>query len=153
MRPRGPRTRRGLAAVAAAAAAAVLVLAGCAGAGDETLAGFGLPVQPEEGVPGPRRPVSGVLRVEHNGCFTLEDAGGARRWLVWPRDARHDDDHVVLGDGTAVGDGAVLVGEGARVDAAALPDFTSDGYYGSFGRFCGADELGVVVLDEVRADA
>ena len=147
MRARG-RGSRALAWPAAGAAAVLLALAGCAGADD--LAGFGLAVQPEEGIAGPRGPVTGVLRVERNGCFTLEGADGARRWVLWPRDAQHDDDHVRLGDGTRVGDGAVLVGEGTFVDATALPDWSADGYYGSFGRFCAADELGVVVLDEVR---
>ena len=141
------------AALAASGVLALPALAGCGlGTGDdETLGGFGLPVVPEEGVPGARGEVTGVLRVERNGCFTLEYEDGARPWVIWPRTARHDGAEVVLGDGTAVGDGTRLVGSGARLGADALPGWDDeDTYLGSFGRFCEAGDVGVVVLDEVR---
>ncbi|WP_084040258.1 hypothetical protein [Demequina sp. NBRC 110053] len=54
-------------------------------------------------------------------------------------------------DGEALADGDAVAGTGALVEADALSEWNAgDGsYFGSFGGFCEAREIGVVVLDEV----
>lgn len=145
---------RGRAARAVGLVLAAVVGAGCGPVGDSS-AGFGMPTQPRDRpVPGERTDVEGVLRVESNGCFTLELEDGARRWVVWPPGTGMDDDGVVLGRSSRVADGDRLTGTGALVDAAALPDWeNADSYFRAFGSFCEAGETGVVVLDVVAAPA
>ena len=47
--------------------------------------------------------------------------------------------------------GAALVGTGVEADADVLPDWDIEGgYFRSFGDFCDAGGIGIVVLDEVR---
>jgi len=69
--------------------------------------------------------------------------------------AKHDDVFIRLGDGTAVTDGDVLTGQGIRADAAVLPAWDNrDSQLGAHGRFCDADNRGIVVFDEVdRTDS
>ncbi|QHT55936.1 hypothetical protein GXP71_07515 [Cellulomonas sp. H30R-01] len=132
---------------AGAAAATVLVLVAC-GTGSE--AGFGTPTQQSVGeVPGERTDVEGVLRVEANGCFTLELDDGTRPWIVWPEGTTMDADVVVPGT-TRATDGDRLAGRGVLVDASALPGWeNADSYAHAFGAFCDAAVVGVVALDEV----
>lgn len=146
-----PRLPCGSARVAVAAAAGVLLLALTACTSPDDLGGFGLPAQPpDEPVPGTRTDVRGTLRVESNGCFTLESEAGTRRWIVWPSGLESDGDVVRLGGSDAAGDGDELTGVGAEVDPSALPQWENpDSYFYSFGTFCDADALGVIVLDEV----
>lgn len=135
-------------AVRAAATAAVVL--GVAACGSESQAGFGMPTQDGVGrVPGERTDVEGVLRVEDNGCFTIELDDGTRRWVVWPGGTEMDDDVAVLG-ATRATDGDRLSGRGVVVDASALPEWENPDSYGhAFGSFCDAGVLGVVALDEV----
>lgn len=138
----------------------VALLAGCAGeANDE--GGFGLPVlsagSAQEVLTGARAMVQareGVLSVQDDGCFTWAGAGDADgAWIVWPESAQPDPDDgglVVLDGGASVGDGSKLTARGGLVDLGDLPDgANADGYFGSFGGFCGADERGVLVLLDV----
>jgi hypothetical protein len=129
------------------------VTAGC-DAEDDTEGGFGLPVRSAAGeVDLATAPVTGVLRVESDGCFTWEQEeqdGGGRAWVVWPDGAEQDGDRVLLVDGTPVRAGQRLSGTGAVVAAEAFADWANpDSYLGAFGRFCDAGERGVVVLDDV----
>ena len=144
------RRRRSRGSAGVALAAGVLVALTACSPTDDT-AGFGLPTQPpDEPVPGARAEVSGTLRVESNGCFTLESDAGTRRWIVWPSGLEADGDVVRLGGSDAAGDGDELTGVGAEVDPSAFPQWENpDSYFRSFGTFCDADTLGVVVLDEV----
>ena len=144
----------GVTVIVIAAAATV----GCAQGGADSEAGFGLPTlsAPDAAaVAAERSPVEGALVVEANGCFTFAHPDGAaagRAWIVWPDGSRQDGDEVVLASGVRVGAGAPLVGEGAVVALAQLPDGGSrDSYFGSFGRFCGADERGVLILTRVTS--
>lgn len=140
--------RRGALVLLAASAA----LAACA-ADASTEVGFGLPTQPpDEPVEGPREELRGRLHVEDDGCFTWDTGGATRPWIVWPAGGEHAGDRVVLPDGTSVGDGDALVATGARVAPDALPDYRDggDSYFSAFGGFCGVEDRGVVVLDEVR---
>lgn len=150
-----------LARAAAAGLTVMAVLAGCTDATDDSLGGFGLPVVDPEDVPGERERLTGVMHVERDGCFTWTGDGDGdsegetdeRRWVVWPRGAEQDGDRVRLEDGSEVIDGAAITGSGLRADAAALPDWElTDSYFRAFGTFCGADESGIVVLDDVRLD-
>jgi hypothetical protein len=132
-------------------------LSGCA----SSEAGFGLPtldasaasaaIAEGDAEPGP---VSGTLAVESNGCFTWSAGEGTERtWVVWPDDARHDGDGVILGSGERIVAGAQLEGVGAVVELADLPDGgNSDSYFASFGTFCSADVTGVLVLTRVATD-
>ena len=144
-----------VARVAAAGLTAMAVLAACTDATDDAQGGFGLPVVDPDDVPGEREQLTGVMHVEVDGCFTWTgdgdgDADG-RRWVVWPRGAEHDGDRVRLADGGEITEGDVITGTGLRTDAAVLPDWElADSYFRAFGTFCGADERGVVVLDDVR---
>lgn len=136
--------------VMGAAAVGGVLLAGCSAMG-----GFGLPSVPPGSIPGPREVLVGTLHVEDNGCFTWSGPGSERRWVVWPRNAEQDDVFVLLGDGTAVTDGDTLTGTGIRADADVLPAWDNrDSQIGAHGRFCDADDRGIVVFDEVaRADS
>ena len=127
----------------------------CAGqppAGDE--GGFGLPILPSNDPPrGPAGVVTGTLRVESNGCFTLDLDEGDQPWVVWPSGTTQEGDRVILPGGDEVGDGDRLRGDGALADADDLPEWSvSDSYFHAFGTFCGADERGVVLLDRVHRD-
>ncbi|WP_124341794.1 hypothetical protein [Cellulomonas algicola] len=132
---------------AGGAAATVLVVAAC---GTDSEAGFGMPTQQSVGqVPGERSDVEGVLRVEANGCFTLELDDGTRPWVVWPAGTTMDAEAAVLGT-TRATDGDRLAGRGVLVDASALPGWeNADSYAHAFGAFCDAEAVGVVALDEV----
>ena len=135
----------------------LLFLSGCT----DSEAGFGLPTLDASGAsaaiaegdaePGP---VSGALAVESNGCFTWSAGEGADRpWVVWPDDARHDGDGVILGSGERIVAGAHLEGVGAEVELADLPDGGNpDSYFASFGTYCSADVDGVLVLTRVVTD-
>ncbi|MGF2948023.1 hypothetical protein [Microbacterium alcoholitolerans] len=137
---------------------AVAALTGC-GSGDGE-AGFGLgdlspqgraEVLVSAGVSASA--LEGALAVAGNGCFLWEGDVGDSAWIVWPDSAepdRSDGAGVILDDGSAVTDGSPLRGLGALVTLEDLPAGASpDSYFGSFGRFCGADEAGVIVLAEV----
>ena len=139
------RTRAGLVGTA------VLLLAGCGVTGDE--AGFGVPRQPA-GPPlaGTRTEIRGTVRVESNGCLTLDTGSGERRWIVWPAGQEENQGRPAL-DGRLVTDGDELTGTGSVVSADALPDWSyRDSYFGSYGAFCGAGQKGIVVLDDVVRD-
>lgn len=141
-------------------AISLLGLVGCSGM--ETEAGFGLPTLSDAeaksvtSAHGSAPTIAvGTLTVESNGCFTLEGsdaADGRRAWIVWPDGAHQDGDVVVLGSGARVGSGNDLSGHATRVDLSDLPGGDSESsYFGSFGRFCGADANGVVVFADVRS--
>lgn len=147
----GVRTTWGLAAVAM-----LVALAGCA----STEAGFGLPTlsaATAAGILGGSSPstVHGTLRTASNGCFLWAGEQGSAEdgaWIVWPDAASEDADVVVLSGAERVRDGDALTAVGAVVRLADLPDGAEQSsYFGSFGRFCAADERGVLVLTEVRA--
>lgn len=149
-----------MAAGSATAVAAALMLSACAGSPDE--GGFGLPtltsVEAEKALGvGPGRVPSeeGVLVVRDNGCFTLSRSGGDSVWIIWPERTRLDADdaaRVILSDGSTAGDGDDLVIEGSPVPLDALPGGEDpDSYFGSFGRFCGADAAGALVALDVVA--
>ena len=135
----------------------LVVLSGCS----SSEVGFGLPtLSPSDASaaiasggaePGP---VSGELAVESNGCFSWSTGEGTvRPWVVWPDDAKHDGDGVILGSGERVAAGAELEGIGAEVELADLPHAENpDSYFASFGTFCAADDTGVLVLTEVAPD-
>jgi hypothetical protein len=53
-------------------------------------------------------------------------------------------------DGRVVADGDELTGTGTVASADVLPDSSDpNGYFGSYGAFCAADRIGIVVLDDV----
>jgi hypothetical protein len=143
--------------VATSIAAGVLicgVVMGCApresgeSANDET--GWVIPTQnPGETIAGARTDIEGVLRVESNGCFTLELPGGERRWVIWPEGTLQADSRVTF-DEVSLSDGDGLVGVGALVTPDAIPGWADfDGYTHSLGEFCDAERLGVAALDSV----
>lgn len=139
--------------------AVTIGLAGCAS--DE--AGFGLPhlsadeaASVLDGNGGALGPVSGSMNVESNGCFTWEsdDAESDGAWIIWPEDAAQDDDEVVLGSQERVGDGDHLTVNASTVKLNELPHGDDpESYLGSFGRFCGADERGVLLVTEAGPKA
>jgi hypothetical protein len=133
----------------AAATAAVAALTGCGGTVDDE-GGFGVPRVPADArVDAPPTEIRGTVRVEDDGCLTLETGSGQRRWIVWPSDQEDDQGQPVLDD-RVVEDGDVLVGSGTELPGDALPGWMrSDGYFVSFGGFCSAEETGVVVLGDV----
>lgn len=139
-----------------AAVAAALLLCSCS-ASDE--GGFGLPTLAADAAGDALRAagamaadLEGSLVVGGNGCFRWSsDDGADGAWVVWPRGWKQDADHVVTDSGQTIGDGASLVGNGARIALADLPDGDdADSYFGAFGGFCKAEESGVVVLTSAR---
>ncbi len=135
--------------------ALALSFTGCATADTGTEAGFGLPRMTAQDVADaitvPAADRAGALDVASNGCFhwsSADDDDGA--WIVWPEDAEQDADVVVLGSGERIGADSALTGRGRIVELADLPaGGDPDSYFGSFGRFCGADSAGVLVLEDV----
>jgi len=139
---------------------AAVLLAGCAGEVDDQ-AGFGLPVLSpgaaqevlaDAGVSAEAR--EGVISVQDDGCFTWAGAGDADgAWIVWPESGQPDPEdggRVVVDGGATVGDGSAVVAHGGVVALDDLPDGANpDGYFGSFGGFCDAEERGVLALLDV----
>jgi hypothetical protein len=132
------------------AALPVLVLLAVGCSTDSTEGGFGVPRQPDDApLAGERTAVRGTVRVESNGCLTLDTGTGAPRWIVWPADQGGDRGQPVL-DGRVVGHGDALTGTGAELPADALPDWEKgDSYFASFGTFCSVERIGIVVFDDV----
>lgn len=130
-------------------ATALLTLAGCGALGDAEV-GFGVPRQNQiDEVTSVREPINGTIDVAGDGCMNLALPTGETRWIVWPPDAEQGDSgDIVLSGGQEFGDGDAITGVGALVTLADLPGGSdADGYFGSFGGFCDADDAGVVVLD------
>jgi len=137
-----------------------VLLTGCSGATDDE-GGFGLPVLSTDAAHEAltaagmeSAALHGVLSVQQDGCFTWAGAGEADgAWIVWPESAQADPEdgaRVRLDGGAAVGDGSSLTARAGLVSLDDLPDGANpDGYFGSFGGFCGADERGVLVLLDV----
>lgn len=135
-------------------AVGVFVMSGCASS-SSTEGGFGLPRLPggeAASIAAEAERIEGALRVGPNGCFLFAVPGDSASpahgtWIVWPDTAEGDGAEVVLADGTRLADGDELTVAGEVVELAALPDgASSESYFGSFGRFCGADERRVLVL-------
>lgn len=134
----------------AAATGAAFLLAGCGAADDE--GGFGVPRQETPGqIEGERTPIAGTVVITDNGCLHLEIDGATAPWIVWPPDAAIGDQGGVEVDEVQYDDGVEVRATGALVALEDLPDGGNpDGYFASFGGFCGADDAGVVVLDRVE---
>lgn len=132
---------------------------------DDTLGGFGLPqldaadraeVLTDAGAS--TGPVEGTLSILDDGCHTFSGTGPADgAWIVWPSGTAPvdgDKGQVRLVDGTTAVDGSALVGAGAVVTLADLPGGENqDSYFASFGTFCGADQRGVLVLEDAASGA
>ena len=143
------------------AVAGLATLNGCAPAPSSAEGGFGLPRLPAAeaaGIATDAERLEGALQVGPNGCFLFAVPGDSAApahgtWIVWPETAEQDGAAVVLADGTRLGDGDALTGAGEVVGFEMLPDGVSDSsYFGSFGRFCGADERRVLVLTSATTD-
>ncbi len=135
---------------------AVLLLTGC-GLDDpaSTEAGFGLAtLSADEAAAAADSAGSsfsyreGRLAVAANGCLhwaSDDELDGS--WMVWPDGYAEDGSGVIPADGVRVGEGGRITGTSAPVALADLPEGADpDSYFGSFGRYCGADEAGVLVL-------
>jgi len=116
----------------------------------QNLGGDGLPVQ----VPGEdygRRPraLTGQLRLESNGCWTIV-IDGVSRLVVFPSDFAKpaDDGSVLVGEDYVARSGAEVDARGAVVPAAGFPG-VPDGFWGNYLAFCDPIEREFVVLDEV----
>lgn len=151
--------RRAPTLVMATIAVLLVSICGCSGS---THSGYGLPTLAPEAQrqvleDSGRSPVSldGSLRIESNGCMTLDDSsltGEVQAWIIWPDTAHQDGDAVILDSGSKLVDGDSIGGAGAYIDLTALPDAAeASSYFASFGRFCDAAERGVVLLTEVDA--
>ena len=134
------------------AALAALLVCGTTAACSDTEAGFGIPRQPSPSAfAGQRQAIVGLVAVQDNGCVDLDLGQQGRRWVIWPDTTQSENGGagIVLG-GRVVADGDVLRGSGMVADATQLSGW--DKAYGlpleMFGRFCWADRLGVVVLDD-----
>lgn len=98
--------------------------------------------------------LSGTLVIEPHGCLTWRSVDAEHHtngsWIVWPDAASLDADVVLLPSGRHVGQGSRLDVAGAYVTLDQLPggeDETS--YLGEYGRACGADERGVLLILDV----
>lgn len=132
----------------------VLVLAACSHQDPWTEAGPGLPTQPADAaLPGDRLDMMATLRVESNGCFTLDVGEGDQPWAVWPAGSRQDDDRIILVNGDEVGDGDRLLLRGAFAPAEVLPRWSAPGsLFNAHGTFCEAGERGVILVDQAERD-
>jgi hypothetical protein len=122
--------------------------AACSGA----QVGFGVPRQPSPSAfAGARQDVAGVVAIRANGCVDLDLDDLGLRWIVWPdaTTTANDGADIVVRD-HVVASGDTMTGTGTLADASVLPGWqdAQGSYFGSFGRFCKADELGVVILDD-----
>ncbi|WES63711.1 hypothetical protein P0L94_14730 [Microbacter sp. GSS18] len=163
MRTRYPRRRRWpIGASAVLAAAALAGLAGCSedgGAGDR-----GLPTLTHDVVQSVLAAsgadvvdLSGTLVVEPNGCLTWRTIDAETRtangaWIIWPEAVKLDADVVLLPSGRHAGQGSRLDVTGAYLTLRQLPggqDATS--FLGEYGRVCGADDRGVLLIVDAEA--
>ena len=127
---------------------------------DDTLGGFGLPeldasdrAEVLAGAGASAESVTGTLSILDDGCHTFSGTGAADgAWIVWPAGTAAvdgDNGQVRLSDGTLAVDGTALTGSGAVVLLDDLPGGENpDSYFASFGTFCGADDRGVLVLED-----
>ncbi len=135
--------------------AAAIGMSGCSSTSSE--AGFGLPtLSPGDAAEvladARTEPIelTGTLVVEPNGCFAVAGLAADAAWIVWPDTARQRGDVVRLASGVELGAGSSLTASGALVDLADLPGGArSSSYFGSFGRFCHADERRIAVFAAV----
>ncbi len=130
---------------------AAAVCAAAAGCSDAQV-GLGIPRQPSPSAfAGPRQDVVGVVAVQADGCVDLDLGDRGLRWVVWPDSTTtaNDGADVVVRD-HVVASGDTVTGTGTLAGAGVLPGWqdAQGSYFGSFGRFCKADEVGVVILDD-----
>ena len=144
-RPVGGKMRRTLAVLGLGA----LVLAGgCSDPAD----GFGIPVQPAAGTwGGERELLTGSIVTRENGCFFLDLGDDDVRWIIWPAGTQTDTHGRPEVAGHGVRGGDPVSGQGVLADATTLSGWSDDqSQFGSFGRFCSAEDSGIVVLDSIE---
>ena len=140
---------------------AVLVVVHCLAAcsSSDTTVGYDLPrLRDVTGLDIATSPLQGVVHVTERGCFTLDVVPSAGQvpeeglWIVWPDEAVHDDKTVRLPGDLDFTEGSPLDGDGTVLTLDDLPEGSNENSrIGSYGRFCGADESRVVVLQHVRS--
>jgi hypothetical protein len=139
----------------------VLLLAACgtlslpAASDQSNLGGDGLPVQTEDQqILHDAHPVTGVLRLQPNGCWTVE-ADGTQMVVIFPigfLKPPDDGRSMQSPDGFFFSDGSSFEGMGSAVPVGRLPGYP-DGLFGDYLAFCGPDTPEVFVLDSIdRAD-
>ena len=134
----------------AAGAALLLGASACAPQPDDTEGGMGLPLVkwlPEPPTGG--EAIAGTLLVASNGCFHL-DIDGEHLFALWPDDFEHAGAEVRTGDGTMLGEGDSVEGEGTVLSHEAAVELGGgeDSQLGSAIGYC-AEGLDIVVLTEV----
>ena len=132
--------------------AVVVGASACAPQAESSEGGMGLPVVgwlPEP--PADGEPIAGTMRVASNGCFHL-DADGQHLFALWPDDFEHAGAEVRTGDGTMLGEGDSVEGQGTLVahDAAVELGGGAESQLGSAIGYC-AEGLDIVMLTEVAA--
>ena len=137
---------------------AVLVVVHCLAAcsSSDTTVGYDLPrLRDVTGLDIATSPLQGVVHVTERGCFTLDVVTPADRaadglWILWPDDAVQDDETVHLPGDVDLTEGSHLSGDATILPLADLPNGSDENTrIGGFGRFCGADTSGVVVLQRI----
>lgn len=154
------RTSRRLLTGAVLAAVLAASITGCES--DEGLTGMALPtLGPDDHVDGTPVSFEGVVRISPQGCLmvglTAPAGDGADRWAVWPSGAKEvygagpdASNGVLVGDQQYVKDDPIT-GTGRLVALEALPGGgKGGGYFRSSGTYCDAQDVGVLVMDNIR---
>jgi hypothetical protein len=122
---------------------------------DDNEAGGPLPQQfTGERYPGRRRPLTVRVYVAANGCFlgAVDPGAAARTYLVvWPAGSESAGAQIRLPDGTMVGHGDRLAGQGALMPTAELAGVDVSSFWGHIVGFCDQDAERVLVLDSVTS--
>lgn len=156
-----PWSSRRAAGAASTVVAAVLALTGCArGLADDGIGG-GLVTIASDDVAGEAVPFEGELLLDHQSCMlarlTAPAGGTTDRWVVWPTGAELYTNQQDAGspesregaviDGERFVNGERVRGTGYVVGLEALP---SEGAYDQRGRYCDAQDRGVLVIAEIE---
>lgn len=161
-----PQSSRRAAASATTLLAAALALTGCTGGLVDQGIGGGLVTISGDDVAGGAVPFEGELLLDHQSCMlarlTTPAGGTTDRWVVWPTGAEHCTNQEDAGspesregaviDGERFVNGERVRGTGYVVGLEALPGEgrPSGGTYAERGRYCDAQDRGVLVIAEVE---
>jgi hypothetical protein len=97
-------------------------------------------------------PISGEAKVGPKGCLLL-DIDGTSYFVVWPAGYRYDANAAIAPDGTRMGGGHAIAGEGwiRQVDDVVAAADGPDGYMDMATGFCTDGEMPVAVLKSITS--
>lgn len=86
-----------------------------------------------------------TLQLGSDGCFDVSTSAGTG-WAIWPEGTTQDGDHIVLLDGTRLGDGDAFTSDSAIVTKAKVPALVGSSGPASIAQFCAGTDGPVTIL-------